>query len=85
MSVLTLHSYTVPVDWFQGAIGKDADLDAEHIVEANVVAGLSRVEVYDSGQMVAIYDASDPVNVRVLCPPPLAATYRLAAYTLENS
>lgn len=77
---IQLASYVVSFEWFEQNIVNDPDhqLDAEHIAEGMVVSGLSRLEVYDGGDIIALYDGRDPDHVTMLVKAPTEAIQREA-------
>ncbi|WP_127111727.1 hypothetical protein [Shimia sediminis] len=81
---IRLEKFRIPAGLFETEIAGSCNLDAEHVASDKAVSGLSHLEVYDGGEMIVLYGASDPDHVTVLTKTPTAALLCVAAGLLAE-
>lgn len=80
---IQLEAYRVSFDWFNQLINEN-EVEAEYNVEGNVVSGVSRVEVCNGGEIIALFDTSD-LYVTILTKAPTEAMMLEAISVIAES
>ena len=75
---IELEGYTVPTEWFEANLMPELDHDYEFIAEGNVVSGLSHLDVYNSGQLLVLWDGGNTNTVTILATKPTDRLIRAA-------
>jgi hypothetical protein len=70
---IKLESIFVSIDWFKANVVQGADFVSEY--DELVPNGLSRLEVYNGGELLGLYYGRKPKHVRILTKKPTKAMY----------